>query len=106
MADRLVAIVAAADPLAGKAELTPSDFSKHRYTTDGLFPDDGWEYGRFVQSGACYPADIMKAESTRLILSLVAQGHGISILPMVSVQTSLDSAKVRTIPLANSPITF
>lgn len=98
--DRLVAVAPRGSSLAEIEAAAPEDFAGHRYLTYGLFPRPGWEYESFFRSGAAFPAEIQRIESTATICALVADGAGLSILPERAVPAAL-----ARVPLMGQPIT-
>ncbi|MBY5990887.1 LysR family transcriptional regulator [Ferrimonas balearica] len=79
-ADQLMAVVPADHPLAHKPALVPEDFTALPYITNAAIPERDREHALYFLPNQCAPKRVLQVGYLDVILEMVAQGMGVSIL--------------------------
>ncbi|WOH36169.1 LysR family transcriptional regulator [Thalassotalea fonticola] len=78
--DEMVAIIPANHSLKDKSFLINEDFENHAFITNATTPQEGREYDLFFKHSSVQPKKILCAGHTEVIVDLVKEELGISIL--------------------------
>jgi len=78
--DELVGVLPAGHPLAGRRHLDASDFAEEMYLSYSTIPEKGFEDERFFRPARAMPKRWRRAGDVAMILEMVRQGLGVSIL--------------------------
>jgi LysR family transcriptional regulator for metE and metH len=89
--DELVGVLPAGHPLAGRRHLEAADFAGETYLSYSTVPEKGFEDDRFFRPARAMPKRWRRAGDVAMILEMVRQGLGVSILSRWAVEPSLRS---------------
>jgi LysR family transcriptional regulator, regulator for metE and metH len=78
--DELVGVLPADHPLASRRHLEAADFAKEIYLSYSTIPEKGFEDERFFRPARAMPKRWRRAGDVAMILEMVRQGLGVSIL--------------------------
>jgi LysR family transcriptional regulator for metE and metH len=87
--DELVAVLAADHRLAGRGHLEATDFAGETYLSYSTIPEKGFEDDRFFRPAKAMPKRWRRAGDVAMILEMVRQGLGVSILSRWAVVPGL-----------------
>ena len=87
--DELVGVLPADHPLAGRRHLEAVDFAGETYLSYSTIPEKGFEDERFFRPARAMPKRWRRAGDVAMILEMVRQGLGVSILSRWAVAPSL-----------------
>lgn len=96
--DELVAVTAAAHPLADKEYLRPKDFSSETlfsYTSLSATP----LYLKILRPAGIRPREVSEVPLTEAILEILKAGFGIAVLARWAIQPYLGNGEYRAIPI-------
>lgn len=101
--DELMAIFPPHTPNRSET-VAAADFDGWRYIAFQAHPSPGFEYERFFQRGGFIPRDIFQVETGSGIVSLVAAGLGVSIMPSWCIVAETRDGLVAATSLAPEPL--
>src|SRR5262249_11480780 len=87
--DELVAVLPANHALAARKHLEAADFAKETYLSYSTIPEKGFEDERFFRPARAMPKRWRRAGDVAMILEMVRQGLGVSILSRWAVAPAL-----------------
>lgn len=87
--DELVGVLPASHPLATRRHLEAADFAGETYLSYSTIPEKGFEDERFFRPARAMPKRWRRAGDVAMILEMVRQGLGVSILSRWAVETAL-----------------
>ena len=90
-ADELVGVLPAHHPLAARRSLEAADFAGETYLSYSTIPEKGFEDDRFFRPARAMPKRWRRAGDVAMIVEMVRQGLGVSILSRWAVEPSLRS---------------
>lgn len=97
--DHLVLVVSAEDPPITSAPVVAADVGACRYLASSLDPRPGFEFEKFFLPAGVGPLTIVRVESFAALLTMVANGGGVSIQPSLAVRGRAHSG-VRVLELS------
>ncbi len=89
--DELVGVLPAGHPLAARRHLEAADFAKETYLSYSTIPEKGFEDERFFRPARAMPKRWRRAGDVAMIVEMVRQGLGVSILSRWAVEPALRS---------------
>ena len=89
--DELVGVLPADHPLATRRHLEAADFTKETYLSYSTIPEKGFEDERFFRPARAMPKRWRRAGDVAMIVEMVRQGLGVSILSRWAVVPALRS---------------
>jgi LysR family transcriptional regulator, regulator for metE and metH len=87
--DELVAVLPAGHPLAARRHLEAADFAGETYLSYSTIPEKGFEDDRFFRPARAMPKRWRRAGDVAMIVEMVRQGLGVSILSRWAVEPAL-----------------
>lgn len=99
LAYQLMAVMAQTHPLAHHDHLQPTDLATEELITVPVSQERLDIYTRFLIPSHCRPRKHKTAETTELILHLVAAGRGIGVLPDWLIADHASTLPIKALPL-------
>jgi LysR family transcriptional regulator for metE and metH len=107
LTDDLVGVAPPDDPEVRDlpaSDALPTDlFGRRPYITYSYLPAEGFEYDQVFSPADVMPETVHRVESVRVILDMVAQGRGFSILSRWTTHEAARAGRVAVRSLARSP---